>query len=276
VADKNHVHHKLLGIGLSHREAVLAIYGLQTAFISLAYLLRWQSDLVVLAVYGFLACGVLLLFVRRAGQPFSLSRRQDPDAIAEVGDGPEQHWLTSLPVRLLGFAVPAFLLGSVFLPAQVPADMAYVAIGLFALVLAGLLAMPSAVPMLVRTGLYVGSTFVVYLIEQPMLSGGWDLHAPLNLFFVGLAALIMLTIRFGLKQRFQTTPLDYLMVFLALAIPFLPEMRIGEINLSLLTAKLIVMFLAFELILHALSERLRLFGLVSLWVLFMLGVRAWW
>lgn len=109
-----------------------------------------------------------------------------------------------------------------------------------------------------------------------MASEPWNLVALSNVFFLGLALLIMLAIRFGMKSRFQMTPLDYLMVFLALAMPLLPEMRIGDINLSVLTTKLIVLFLAFELILHALAERLRQFGFVSLWVLFFLGLRAWW
>jgi UDP-GlcNAc:undecaprenyl-phosphate GlcNAc-1-phosphate transferase len=158
----------------------------------------------------------------------------------------------------------------------VPVDLGYVAIGLFVLVLAGMLVIPAVAPMLVRTGLYVGATFVIYLMEQPTPSELWNLHAPLNLFFLGLAVLIMLAIRFSVKHRFQTTPLDYLMVFLAFAIPFLPEMRVGDINLSVLTAKMIVMFLAFELMLHTLDKRLTQFGLVSLWVFLILGLRAWW
>jgi UDP-GlcNAc:undecaprenyl-phosphate GlcNAc-1-phosphate transferase len=95
-------------------------------------------------------------------------------------------------------------------------------------------------------------------------------------FFLCLAILIMMTIRFGLEQRFQTTPLDYLIIFLAFAIPFLPEIRVEEINISLLTAKLIVMFFAFELLLNSFAERLKPFGFVTLWVLLGLSFRAWW
>ena len=62
----------------------------------------------------------------------------------------------------------------------------------------------------------------------------------------------------------------------AVAIPFLPEIRVEEINISLLTAKLIVMFFAFELLLHTFAERLKPFEFVSLWVLLGLGFRAWW
>lgn len=273
-ADKNHVHHKLLGVGLSHREAVLSIYAIQASLVALAFVLRWHPDVIILGVYGLFAGAVLVLFIRR-GKP-TVVRIDGNQSDAPGGAGLEHSWYSTLPVKLLAIAVPLFLVAAVFLPATVPSDLGCVAIGLFVLVLAGEVAMPASKPILVRAGLYVGSTFVIYLIEQPTPAAPLNLHAPLNVFFLALTILIMLAIRFGVKQRFQTTPLDYLMVFLAFTIPFLPEMRVGEINLSVLTAKMIVMFLAFELMLHVLAERLTQFGLVSLWVLLMLGLRAWW
>jgi UDP-GlcNAc:undecaprenyl-phosphate GlcNAc-1-phosphate transferase len=179
-------------------------------------------------------------------------------------------------VKSLGLAVPIFLVGAVLLPADVPVDLGYVAMGLFMLLSAGCYLAPTARPMMVRTGLYLGATFVIYLLEQPMPPEWSALHTPLDGFFVILAVLIMLTIRFGVKHRFETTPLDYLMVCLALAISLLPEMRVGDIVLSVLTAKMIVMFLAFELLLHSFAERVTQFGLVSLWVFLILGLKAWW
>src|SRR5262245_24860116 len=276
VADKNHVHHKLLAIGLSHREAVVSIYAIQAALITLAYLLRWQSDLIILLVYGAFASAIMSLFVGRANHWRVLSRRAETDNIPEESGKGEKEWYSTLPVQLIGLAIPTFLAAAVFLPGEVPSDLGYVALGLFVLMLSGLVIAPTATPMLVRTGLYVGATFVIYLIEQSTTGALPHIQGALNIFFLGLTVLIMLAIRFGGKHRFQTTPLDHLMVFLAFAIPFLPEMRVGEINLSVLTAKMIVMFLGFELMLHALSERLIQFGLVSLWVLFMVGLRAWW
>ncbi len=276
VGDRNHLHYKLLAIGLSHRQAVTLVYTVHGLMVCCAYLLRWELDFTILAVYGIFACAILSLFVTTSYRPFSPSRSNESDEVSGRKDLGEGGWYSTLPVRLLGPTVLGFLLISVFLPTRVPMDMSYVAMGLFVLVLAGLLVVPAAAPMLVRAGLYVGGTFVIYLIEQPTSGEPLSLRTPLNLYFLALAVLITLTIRFGLKHRFQTTPLDYLMVFLAFAIPFLPEMRVGEINLSVLTAKMIVMFLAFELMLHALAERLTQFGLVSLWVLFVLGLRAWW
>ena len=275
-ADKNHVHHKLLGIGFSHREAVLAIYGIQASLVAFAYLMRWQSDAVVLGIYGTFAGAILWLFVRGGARPDVSMEPVSSDVSSEEHSLEEARWFSTLPVQLIGLSVSAFLVAAVFLPSNVPVDLGYLAAGLFLLVAAGGALVSSARPMLIRAALYVGGTFVLYLIEQPGSGIAAAFHTPLNIFFLALTALIMLAIRFGAQHRFQITPLDYLMVFLAFAIPFLPEMRVGEINLSILTAKMIVMFLAFELMLHALAERLPQFGLVSLWVLFMLGLRAWW
>ena len=274
VGDRNHLHYKLLAMGFQHRQAVTVIYAVHGLMVCSAYLLRWESDATALAVYAVVALGILSLFVSAKYRPVVQNQRNEQ--VVTLDNGETGGWYSSLPVKSLALAVPVFLVSAVLLPADVPMDLGYVAAGLFLLMSAGCFMAPSARPMMVRAGLYLGATFVIYLLEQPMPDGWSALHAPLNWFFVILALLIMLTIRFSVRQRFETTPLDYLMVFLACVIPFLPEMRIGDINLSILTAKMIVLFLAFELLLHSFAERLMQFGLVSLWVLLILGIRAWW
>jgi UDP-GlcNAc:undecaprenyl-phosphate GlcNAc-1-phosphate transferase len=274
VADKNHVHHKLLGFGLSHREAVLVIYGLQALLISLAFQLRWQSDIAVLGIYAFFACAIFSVFVMRTGRFFPLRSQvqADPDIRAHGKTG----WFSTFPIYTLACAVTAFFLAGVFLPSHVPLDLGSIALLLLFLLPIGVRIFPSAAPWFIRVGLYVGSTFILYLSDQGVSGAQGIIHTPLNVFFFCLALLIMVTIRFGSEHRFQITPLDYLIIFLALVIPFLPEIRVEEINISLLTAKMIVMFFAFELLLHTFAERLKSFGFVLLWVLLGLGFRAWW
>jgi len=46
-------------------------------------------------------------------------------------------------------------------------------------------------------------------------------------------------------------------------------------TLSILAAKLIVLYFSFELLLHTFTDRIKQLGLVSLWILLGLGVRAW-
>ena len=276
VADKNHVHHKLLGFGLSHREAVMVIYGLQALLVSLAFQLRWESDIEVLAIYAFFVCIIFSVFVTRVDRFFPRRCPTDQSVIPESGARAGSDRFRMLPIYALACAVTVFLLGSVFLPSHVPLDVGNVALLLLLILPVGMRVFPSVAPWFIRVGLYVGGTFVLYLSDQGQSGVQGIFHTPLNVFFLCLAILIMLTIRFGSEHRFQTTPLDYLIIFLAFVIPFLPEIRVEEISISLLTAKMIVMFFAFELLLHTFADRLKPFGFVLLWVLLGLGFRAWW
>lgn len=94
-----------------------------------------------------------------------------------------------------------------------------------------------------------------------------------NIFFVVLTFTVVMILRFDEQNRFQTTPLDYLMVFLAVSFPLLPEVRTDFSHLGVFAAKLIVLFFSFELLLHAFAGRARQLGFVSLWILFGLGIR---
>ena len=53
-ADRNHIHHQLLDVGLTHREAALALYLVNISFILIALVLRNISSLMLLTVLTFL------------------------------------------------------------------------------------------------------------------------------------------------------------------------------------------------------------------------------
>lgn len=275
VADCNHTHHKLLSLGFSHHDAVLVIYGIQATMLGLAYSLRWRQDWQVIAVYALIACAMLSLFVLSGWGKlqFTAVVTRTSSALSRLRPG---RWWTDMPAQLMGFGTGLFLGLSVFLPREVPKDVGILALLLFAALVLCLLTLPRTTPYLVRGSLYVGSTFVMYLSEQTASVADPHLRLPLNVFFSILAILVILTIRFDDEHRFQLTPLDYLMVFLALAVPAVHELRAWDLNMGLLTLKLIVLFFAFELLLLKFASRLTQLGALSLWVLFALGVRAWW
>src|SRR5438552_18819285 len=72
-ADRGHIHHKLLDLGLTHRRSVLIIHGmsiiLTLAAIGLALGRSWEVGLAILA-----ASAVLLVLMRFAGYSESLVR----------------------------------------------------------------------------------------------------------------------------------------------------------------------------------------------------------
>lgn len=275
IGDRNHVHHKLLALGLSHYEAVIAIYGIQAVMVGLAYLLRWQSDALILTMYGTFAFAMFALFVATERGGILLSESMDGRVLSDTKMARIGLWLSDMAPRFLAVVVPLFLIANVFVPGHVPMDVGYAALGLFAVVLGGLWLMPEYRSHFVRGGLYVGSAFLMYMGEQSGILDIWPIYVTQNTLLAVIAILVLLSMRFSRGNRFQTTPLDYLMVFFALIVPLLPEMRADMPTLSILAAKLIVLYFSFELMLHAFADRVKQFGLVSLWILFGLGVRAW-
>jgi UDP-GlcNAc:undecaprenyl-phosphate/decaprenyl-phosphate GlcNAc-1-phosphate transferase len=277
IGDRKHLHHKLMTAGLSHYEAVTAIYALQAGMVGLAYLLRWQSDTLIVPLYLLLVGVVLVLFVA-AGH--GLIPRPAPQSVRVrsnkwFSDLLGSPWLRDLPIRFLAAVVPLFLIGTVFLPAQVPQDVGYMSTAMFVILLVGLSFLPRLAPYFVRGGLYLGSTCLLYVSDRSWMQVVYPVPATYHILFGAMAVMVLLCMRFNSQIRFQTTPLDYLMVCLAVVFPFFPEVRADISAFGFFAAKLIVLFFSFELLLHAFADRVRQLGLVSLWILFGLGIRIW-
>ena len=276
IGDRNHLHHKLLSIGFSHRKAVVLIYIGQAAMVAVGYGLRWQPDWLLAAIYLAVASAVVYLFLR----PDAGARRAEEVRSAEVHGG-IVGWLgahprlAQMPVRLLAISVTGFLMVCVLLPRTVSQDVGLVAAGLLIVVIAGRILLPRMMPLWVRMGLYVGSTFLLYFTEVMKDASTQVWIRPVNLFFILVAGLVVTIMRLNAAKQFDITPLDSLMLLLAVLLPFLPDLHVGEVSLSLLTAKLIVLFFAFELLLHTYADRLTQAGVVALWLLGGLTLRAW-
>lgn len=277
VGDRTHIHHKLMAIGLHHYEAVTVIYGIQGIMVASAYLLRWQSDTLIVPLYLGLVGIVLTVFIAAGRGLFAKPSPESAFMCSEqwLKNVLNRHWIHDLPIRFLAVVVPLFLIATVFLPVNVPYDIGYLSTGLFVIVLLGLAFVPKLAPYFVRGGLYLGSTCLLYVSDASWLKAMFPIPTTYHLLFGAMAIMVLLTMRFDSQSRYQTTPLDYLMVCLAIIVPFLPELHADIPSLGLFAGKLIVLFFSFELLLHAFSDRVKQLGLVSLWVLFGLGIKIW-
>ncbi len=275
IGDRNHIHHKLLAKGLTHGQAVGVIYLAHAVMVSCAYLLRWQSDVVLIAVYLLWAAAILSMFVRWPHRVTSESVPTEAARSVHAESRPSRLPIGEYAFKALQLAVPLYLIASVAMPKEIPWDAGMIAAGLLVAVVGSMVA-GRGTTWVVRVSLYIGSTCLMYYSEVSPRLSGTDLMTPLNIGFVLLAGLVVLTIRFAGKDRFQATPLDYLIVLLAVVMPFLPDVTAGEVPVSLLAAKLIVLFFSFELLLHIYSSAATRLGWVSAWMLGGLMLRAWW
>jgi UDP-GlcNAc:undecaprenyl-phosphate GlcNAc-1-phosphate transferase len=277
VGDRTHIHHKLLAVGFSHFEAVTVIYAIQAGMVGSAYLLRWQHDSLILTLYLIMAGIVLTLFVaaRHRLIPKLVPRSGRMWSDQWVSNILSRPWLRDLPIRFLAVVVPFFLIATVFLPAYVPDDVGYISIALFGIILLGISLLPQFAPYFVRGGLYLGTTFLLYVSDTSWMREVPPVLMSYHILFGAIAVMVLLSMRFDSQSRFQTTPLDYLMVCLAIVVPLLPEVRTDISAFGLFAGKLIVLFFSFELLLLAFADGVKQLGLVSLWILFGLGIRIW-
>jgi UDP-GlcNAc:undecaprenyl-phosphate GlcNAc-1-phosphate transferase len=66
-ADKEHIHHRLLGLGLTHRQAVLVLYGMCVLLGAIALVLTYTNSAVITVTLLAVLAGSLFAFLRRLG-----------------------------------------------------------------------------------------------------------------------------------------------------------------------------------------------------------------
>jgi hypothetical protein len=90
-----------------------------------------------------------------------------------------------------------------------------------------------------------------------------------------LTLAVVLRLRLSRERRFEVTPPDLLVIFVALALPNLPGLRGAPSNLGLSVAKLVVLFYALEMLAeHSARTRawLRWGGILFLGILAVRGL----
>lgn len=251
-ADKNHLHHKLLAMGFDHHEAVMVIYSVQAGLFVLAYFLRFESDLLIVAITsGFFVVAIALFQLatrtrwrlrNREQQP---QERSMPRLIAAIS-GPSL--LSRLSYAAIAVAVGGYALLIVIETATLRGDFRVLVLALLAL-LAGCSAVLRGAPLSVleKATLYVTATVLVY-IESALLPAA---RIPSDLGWAAVAtAAVGTAVRLRLynDRRFQLTPLDLIVLFMALVVPSLP----GTLHLphggALAIAKLVILFYAIEML----------------------------
>lgn len=250
--DKNHIHHKLLRLGFDHHEAVMVIYAVQADLFLLAYWLRYESDATILAVVTvfFVVSIGLLQGAARHGWRF----RGGNDGAA---DSPLTRLLTKIrePRYLPRWSLVAVAVGAagyaLFVlveAASLSGDVQLLVMGLLA-VTAVLLAMRRIQPLSVveKAAFYVTSVVLVYvdtitLPNHPTLAKlAWAAIAL-------TAAGTLLRLRVSGDRRFVLTPLDLIVLFLALVVPSLPGSFAIPDGGAIGIAKLVILFYAIEVL----------------------------
>jgi UDP-GlcNAc:undecaprenyl-phosphate GlcNAc-1-phosphate transferase len=223
-SDRNHLHHKLLYLGFSHREAVILIYALQAALFLLAYFLRFESDLLVTAVYCLFAATLVtfLSWLGRTGwRAHAAVESASPRWLREwVASQQPSSRIQHLALVVQGVGLAAYVATTLAISGQVESDLGILCLALLAVLLLvmGIARSEQSRTWVDRAAAYVGVVMIVYL----------DQTAPTKSEFVSTISWTLLTItgaaalaRFWLSpaKRFEVTTLDVLVIFIAVVLP---------------------------------------------------------
>jgi UDP-GlcNAc:undecaprenyl-phosphate GlcNAc-1-phosphate transferase len=250
--DKNHIHHKLLALGFGHHEAVMVIYSIQATLFVAAYFLRFESDLTILAfvtTFFVLSITIMQLAVRSGWRLRGASDAAATSALSRILTVIQQPkmlpWYSYLAI-VFALAVYAALI--VLETPALSSDIRILIMALFAVTI-GLLVILRAGPLSVveKGALYVTATVLVYLDAVALPAE--RLMSIFTWVAVSIAAMATaVRLRLHKDRRFQVTPLDLIVLFMALIVPSLP----GTLNLPhggvMAIVKLVILFYAIEVL----------------------------
>lgn len=252
-ADKNHFHHHLLGMGLAQSESVLVIYLLQALLVVGALVLRYYSDWLLLLCYlGF--SGTILFMFAQARHPawHSHCRNFFDIRIAErMRTLKREGTLIKWAFPLFEFGIPILLVLTCALAGSVPLYVTFAALLLALLIALARFCASQLLGSILRVALYLLIPFAVYLAEsRPLLPLAGMLRTGVNVLFGLFAVLILLISKFSRRREgFRSSPLDFLIIILVLAVPNLPDQHIREYQIGLVAAKVIMLYFSYEVLL---------------------------
>jgi UDP-GlcNAc:undecaprenyl-phosphate GlcNAc-1-phosphate transferase len=266
-ADRRHFHYRLIGLGLDHTEAVIVLYAAQGVLFLLAWQLRFENDLLILAAFtafGVLWSGGFWLLERsgwrwRAG---NRERRSTPLSRLRVWlAAPER--LPRWAMRMSWLCAAIYLVGVGLYANPIPRDVGALGfLGLVLLLLGVLGQRAQPAPLwLLRSALYLAVVCAVYL-DYRMTASAPLLQAAKWVFLPLLVVSVVISVRLWGRRRFEATPLDVLLIFAAVALPNLPGLAHAPHNIGISVAKLVALLYAVELLV-TMTSRLRIALLVS-------------
>ncbi|WP_051331394.1 MraY family glycosyltransferase [Methylocaldum szegediense] len=248
--DRNHVHHKLLSLGFDHYEAVLATYVFQALCILLAYFLRYESDLLIMAVYLALFALIAVFFPLANAFHWRL-RNADLDRVSfltrKLNLVLERAWLDKGAYQIVRFAVPLFLvITAMTTRMEDPDEIAVFAAGVLVSWVVWVGARLPGAGFVERVAVYSSVIMVVYLAQ----TAGFE-HSEaarwFNYLIIVLAVVVGVGVRFS-GRYFSLTPSDFLVMFVLLAAANLPVFN--QINYAKIAAQSAILMYGIEYILR--------------------------
>ncbi len=278
-ADNRHFHHRLLKLGLFQTEAVTVIYIIQASLVSIAFFLRFHSEVTLLAGYVVFSILVLFIFWVSETTGFKLKRFAwiDTSIKGRLKALKERGYLICIVYGATKVIFTALLITSCLMVNQVWPIFSAIFAGVMLVMLLCLFMNQYWLQDAIRIALYLLLPVIIYFNQGLSDLGLLDdiFHEIYHLLFGLLVLTAILTLKFTRRQSgFRVRPLDLLVLFFAIALPVIPNPWMESSQLGLITIKLIIMMFALEVLLGEARRDYREMAIISMVALGIFGIKG--
>ncbi|MGH8644028.1 MAG: MraY family glycosyltransferase [Gammaproteobacteria bacterium] len=275
VADRNHIHHRLIALGFDHHETVVIIYLLQSLLVISTVFLRYASDTLIIGFYMGISILIFSLLTRAERTRWHVDHRAKPSRIEAMSLAIQNNdkigWTSFVVVMV---AVPVYMFIGSLGVASVPRDFGIIATLLFAVVIAELAFSKGSRSVTARGAIYVAAIFAVYLtIHEPSGLAPYMKSIEFGYFFV-LSMAIALCVRCTRENMFEITPMDFLIVCGAVTAGILGGRNLQIQETSFIVIKAIILLYGCELLLSRLVKKWNILNISAVMALGVLGARG--
>ena len=278
--DKNHIHHKLLALGFDHYEAVFAIYVFQSILVISAYMLRYQSDMMIMGVYLSFCLSIISFFRIAHVMQWKLRDKTNKEVRPLITAGikhfrtlQKEGKVTDKCFNIASLTIPVYLLIVGTSANKISSDIGILSIiMLIALAIAPFMGGHKMFVGLVRASAYLLCTLAVYIFHMSIEPTKYFDYVII-MFFVALALSVAVGFHFSKDKDFRVTTLDFLVIFVAFLIPNLPGVEFGD-TIGSAIAQLIVLFYSVELIISNIKDRVEMLRIAEMFFFAIFGANT--
>jgi UDP-GlcNAc:undecaprenyl-phosphate GlcNAc-1-phosphate transferase len=253
-ADKNHVHHKLLKMGLFHTEAVFIIYLTQFMLVSSAYFFRFNSEVYILTFYVVFA-GIVVSFFHLSGKyNLTLKRSGFFDTVIKrkLRILKDKESLLRASSFILYSILPVLLITHCALSDGLPRYSSLVSFTAALLMLCFWITGSRMLGGMVRAVLYLMIPAVIYFSQEALpCFPGLNLR-PIYLGFFVLclfSAIMVVRLNRG-TNTFHANPMDFLTLIVSLCVLPLLGSFMDAREARVYLVQVIILFYSYEILLN--------------------------
>lgn len=278
-ADKNHIHHRLLGIGFGHKATVIIIYSLSYLMaivgISSSRVAGYQQLLLLVPIV------LLLTLLHRCITPKMLDWLPQLRSDESLRQTAGYRLLLQYSGRIFSLVkclAIALVFLCIFLPAGYSPNALVIASLLLLLSVSLIFTIQDWGNRFLHVIIYLDGAYLVYLVEnfgRLPLVGALTLNSVSHWLFLLLFACCGLKIYIDRRSRvLMHSPLEYLLLFIVISVPLLPAEFTAHYHLLTVAAKSVILFAAYRIVLLQRARRNRRIIVATLMALLVVAAKG--